>query len=286
MASGLPDALAAFASASVGEVVGVVDRSWARENSAVWELTTASAGRFFLKRHPSSKFHEREVTALRQLMPCLERDRAPELVAADRGLLAVVVTALPGEVALGAALPVAEERELYLQAGLLASRIHSLGIEVSGAQGFEGVVGRCEEHLREADGLLASQEVALVRECAARLAVVAPSLPVNATHGDFQPRNFLWDRNQRRLALIDFERAELGPPIRDLVRLESGPWDGRPDLREAFLNGYGRQLTARERAALLCMEALDTLSGLLWSTEHGDVEVAQRARASFARLLR
>jgi hypothetical protein len=96
----------------------------------------------------------------------------------------------------------------------------------------------------------------------------------------------VWDRTQRRLALIDFERAELGPLVRNLVRLESGPWNGRPDLRDAFLNGYGRQLTAREREALLCLEALDSLSGPQWGTEHGDVEVVERARASFARLLR
>ena len=34
-----------------------------------------------------------------------------------------------------------------------------------------------------------------------------------------------------------FERAEVAPAVRDLVRLEFGPWDGRTDLRASFLAG-------------------------------------------------
>jgi hypothetical protein len=51
--------------------------------------------------------------------------------------------------------------------------------------------------------------------------------------------------------LIDFERAELATAVRDLVRLEYGPWDQRPDLRDSFVGGYGRNLTpARRHAAV------------------------------------
>jgi Ser/Thr protein kinase RdoA (MazF antagonist) len=85
--------------------------------------------------------------------------------------------------------------------------------------------------------------------------------------------------------MIDFERAEAAPAVRDLARLAHGAWDGRPDLRKAFFTGYGRALTAVEEEALICFAALDALSGLAWGTANDDGEVVSRARTTFARLL-
>jgi Ser/Thr protein kinase RdoA (MazF antagonist) len=283
--SALPQPLAAFGYGAVGEIVGVVDRSWARENSAVWEITTASSERFFLKRHPSARFHEREVTAYRRLTPRLGPGRAPELVAADGELLAIVVTGIPGEVAVGLSLTAVQERELHRQAGRLVRRIHDLEITMPSVHSVERIMDRFEDRLRRAAGLLSTAEVSLVRGSAARLATVSSRLEVTATHGDFQPRNLLWDRRRQRLALIDFERAELGPSVQDLVRMESGPWVLRPDLREAFLEGYGRRLSTDEVEALRHLEVLDALSGLQWGTEHDDPEVIGRARTTFSRML-
>jgi hypothetical protein len=70
----------------------------------------------------------------------------------------------------------------------------------------------------------------------------------------------------------------------DLVRLEYGPWDQRPDLRASFLDGYGRALAHAEEQALPRLAALDALSGLQWGTANGDREVTGRARRTFARL--
>src|SRR5260370_7359987 len=88
------------------------------------------------------------------------------------------------------------------------------------------------------------------------------------THGDAQVRNFLWDVPAQRLALIDFERAEVAPAVRDLVRLEYGPWAGQPHLRAAFLAGYGRTLTATEETALRTFAPLHALTPLHSSTPH------------------
>ena len=65
-----------------------------------------------------------------------------------------------------------------------------------------------------------------------------------------QPRNWLWDAASSQLGVIDWERAEPAGAICDLARLEYGPWDRRPDLREEFLAGYGRTLTAGEQEML------------------------------------
>jgi Ser/Thr protein kinase RdoA (MazF antagonist) len=140
-------------------------------------------------------------------------------------------------------------------------------------------------HLDQAGGLLTPAQRALVRDCAGRLAWLGPRVPAVASHGDFQPRNWLWDTASSRLGIIDWERAEPAVAIRDLVRLEYGPWDGRPDLREDFLAGYGRALTAEEDETLFCYAVLDALSGLRWGMANGDDEVVSRAWRTFDRSL-
>jgi 8-oxo-dGTP diphosphatase len=284
MKTGLPTLITAAVQDAGGEIIAVVDRSWPRDNSAVWEVTTATCRRLFVKRHPTVRFHEREVNAYRNVVPVLGRGRAPELIAADRNLLAVVLTALPGVLVKGSSLSLDEELEVYQQAGQLLRRIHDAPVAADGMDGIERLVVRHEEHLRRTDGLLNAREIALVRESADALMAIRSGLRMAPTHGDFQPRNFLWDQTTRRLGLIDFERAEDGPVLRDLVRLEIGPWAERADLRDSFFAGYGRDLTDEERTALRYLGVLDALSGLQWGTAHGDIEVTRRSRDTFARL--
>jgi hypothetical protein len=85
------------------------------------------------------------------------------------------------------------------------------------------------------------------------------------------------------LAVIDLERSEPGPAVRDLVRL-SDAWHGRPELYEAFLAGYGRPLTPAEEARLVIDAALDSVSGIAYGSAHGDPELVERGRRTLARL--
>ncbi|MER6434119.1 hypothetical protein ABT272_41545 [Streptomyces sp900105245] len=52
----------------------------------------------------------------------------------------------------------------------------------------------------------------------------------------------IWDESAEALYVIDFERSEDGPAVRDFVRL-SDAWHGRPDLPQAVMDGYGRPFT-------------------------------------------
>ncbi|MEU9472193.1 phosphotransferase [Streptomyces avermitilis] len=85
------------------------------------------------------------------------------------------------------------------------------------------------------------------------------------------------------VAVIDFERSEPGPAVRDLVRL-SDAWAGRVELFEAFLAGYGRSLTATEEARLVIDAALDSVSGIAYGVAHRDPELIERGRRTLARL--
>ncbi|HUY46624.1 MAG TPA: aminoglycoside phosphotransferase family protein [Streptosporangiaceae bacterium] len=282
--TGLSGQLAALARTVAGEIGEVADRSWQREGSAVWQIADAAGGCWFVKRHSSERFHQREVSAYRHWTAALGPGRAPDLAAADSQMLAIVISGLPGQIALNLRLAADDEREMHRQAGELLRRLHNTAPPVPGCPGLGRAVQRVDEHLSRTGALLTSSEITLVRRCAAELASLAPELPAVPTHGDAQLRNWLWNRATRLLAMIDFERAETGPAVRDLVRLEYGPWDQRPDLRASFLDGYGRALTHAEEQALPRLAALDALSGLQWGTANGDREVADRARKTFARL--
>jgi Ser/Thr protein kinase RdoA (MazF antagonist) len=282
--TGLPEQLAALARTVTGGIAQVADRSWGRANSAVWEVTAPAGDRWFVKRHPSGRFHQREVAAYRQWTAALGAGRAPDLAVADGRLRAIVISGLPGQLARDLLLAPEDQRELHRQAGQLLRRLHDAAPAGPGDAGHSRAVQYIDQYLAGTAGLLTPPQIALVYRCAAGLAPLAPELPTVPTHGDCQPRNWLWDQASRQLALIDFERAEPGPAVRDLVRLAYGPWDQRPDLRAAFLSGYGRALTPAEEEALPRLAALDALSGLHWGTLHQDREVTDRAHRTFDRL--
>lgn len=113
----LPEQLAAFARAVTGGIVRISDRSWPRAGSAIWEVTDRAGRAWFVKRHSSERFHQREVSAYQRWTAALGPGRAPELAAADGRILAIVITGLPGLLARDLVVPAAEERELHRQAG-------------------------------------------------------------------------------------------------------------------------------------------------------------------------
>lgn len=283
--SRLPGQFAALARQVAGQITDVTDCSWQRDTSAVWRLSSASGGCWYLKRHSSGRFHEREVAALRNWAPALGPGRVPELAAADPEILVMVVTAVPGEPVLGLQLSTHEEQQVHRQAGQMLGRLHESRLVPGAGEDASRLTSRVDAHLDQAGGLLTPAQRAMVRDCASRLAWLGPRVPAVASHGDFQPRNWLWDTASGRLGIIDWERAEPAPAVRDLVRLEYGPWDGRPDLREDFFAGYGRALTLEEDETLFCYAILDALSGLRWGLANGDDEVVSRAWRTFERSL-
>jgi len=274
-----------FAVRAAGPLATVADRSWPRDGSRVWELASASGERLFLKQHQSPRFHEREVTAYRLWAPALDTGRAPRLQAVDPDLRAVLITALPGRIARGPHIPEADEPEIHRQAGMLLRRLHSVSTATA-VPGTGRVAARAEEHIARVGALLSQQDAQLVRYHAARLPETAQRLPAVPTHGDVQPKNFLWDPGSRRVALIDFERAEPGLAVRDLVRLQYGAWNGRPSLRDAFLDGYGRALTADEESALRHLAALDAVSAIWWGSANSDAGIMTRGYRTLAQLRR
>uniref|UniRef100_A0AAU3HUC1 Phosphotransferase n=1 Tax=Streptomyces sp. NBC_01393 TaxID=2903851 RepID=A0AAU3HUC1_9ACTN len=290
-----PDApVVEFAERAVGRITEWTDTSWAREDSRVWRAQGAQGGTWYVKVHHSDRFHGREVRGLRTWAPVLG-EAAPRLVAADEKLRAVVLTAVPGRPLHGAVLTPERERAVFHRIGALARRIHRSSPPRPAPAGSGPAVAKADRHLAGARSHLRPGDEEFVRELVRQAEDLRP-LEWVETHGDFQLRNILHvadaaipgagygaDDPAVFVGVIDLERSERGPAVRDLVRL-SDAWVGRPDLFEAFLAGYGRSLTDAEEARLGIDMALDAVSGIAFGVAHGDPESVERGRRTLARL--
>ncbi|MET7828936.1 NUDIX domain-containing protein [Streptomyces sp. NPDC005386] len=285
-------AVAKFAEQAVGRIARWTDTSWAREESRVWRVHGVQGGTWYVKAHQNERFHNREVRGLRTWAPALGA-AAPRLVAADEALRAVVITALPGRPLHGAVLAPERERKVFNRIGALARRIHQASPPRLAPADSGPAMAKAIRHLAGARYHLLPGDEKFVRDLV-RQAKDLPPLEWVETHGDFQLRNILHDPGPRAdddeaedpgsfVAVIDLERSEPGPAVRDLVRL-SDAWHGRPDLLAAFLAGYGRPLTPAEQTRLVIDTALDSVSGIAYGAAHGDPELVERGRRTLARL--
>lgn len=285
-----PDtALVEFAERAVGRIREWTDTSWAREDSRVWRVRNAQGGTWYVKVHQSLRFHKREVRGLRTWAPVLGA-AAPRLLAADEALCAVIITAVPGRPLHGQVLGPEQERACFHQIGALARRIHQSFPARPAPDGSGPAVHKAERHLAAAHQQLAAGDAEFVRALVQQAERLDP-MPWVETHGDFQLRNILFSGQPTGgrvgagslVSVIDLERSEPGPAVRDLVRL-SDARRGRPDLFEAFMAGYGRPLTGAEETRLVIDSALDAVSGIAFGTAHSDPELVERGHRTLARL--
>ncbi|MFJ8011087.1 NUDIX domain-containing protein [Streptomyces sp. NPDC096339] len=274
----LPHRLRVFAEMAVGRITEATDVSWVRSGSRVWRLTGAGGGTWYLKRHRGRKFHDREVAAYQSWVPALGH-RAPRLVAADPTTQAIVVTTLGGHLLHGMALAMADEARVQRDLGRLLRVLHGSAPEQPAESAT--AADMIKRHLEGARPYLAEGDEDLVLSLAAAYAGL-PKPVLVPTHGDLQYRNVLLG-DDGQVLLFDFERSEYATVTRDLVRL-SDTWTGRPDLRAAFLDGYGRLLTPVEELRLDCEAAFDAVSGIAYGTSHDDPEVTERGHRTLRRL--
>ncbi|MFI7356195.1 NUDIX domain-containing protein [Streptomyces avidinii] len=274
----LPYRLRMFAEQAIGRIEKATEVSWVRTGSRVWKLTGPGGGTWYLKRHRGPKFHGREVAAYRSWVPALG-PRAPRLVAVDTEAQAVVVTALAGRPLHGMTLDAADEARIQHALGRLTSALHRSAPERSAESAT--AADKIKRHLEGARPYLADGDEDLVLALV-RVFADLPQPSLVPTHGDLQYRNvILADDGEPQL--FDFERSEYNTATRDLVRL-SDTWTGRPDLRAAFLDGYGRPLTPAEELRLDCEAAFDAVSGIAYGTSHDDPEVTERGHRTLRRL--
>ncbi|MGW2702317.1 aminoglycoside phosphotransferase family protein [Streptomyces sp. NPDC001340] len=252
---------------------------------SLWEVEGPGGKRWFAKQHAGSKLHRREVRAYQKWIPSLGSDRAPELIAADTEARTVLVTAVPGRSVDRLRLPTEQERKAYEQAGELLARHHvAAGDEPApevDEDAWEVTVAKVLERVAR---YVPAHEISLARALAEH---APPRLPLVAAHGDYMPKNWMWDETEQRLRIIDFERAELQPAAhRDLSRLRYRILHHQPNLDAAFHHGYGRPLTEEEQVACQTHAAVDALDSLAWGIEHRDLGLVDEAHTMLENLRR
>jgi hypothetical protein len=218
------------------------------------------------------------------------RGSAPRLRAVSDPLATVIVSAVPGEPAPWPAadagvLPEAArvaEAALHRQAGMLLHRFHQArpplrweGFGAAKAAEFGALAPL-------ASALLGKRELALARAEVQALAGL-PCPGRVPCHRDYTPRN--WVVSDGVPCVLDFELARLDVWLADLSRLHLGIWGTRPDLREAFLAGYGRQLTATDRAILQGCAVLTAIWLLVKAHETRQPSLEDATHAALLRLL-
>lgn len=303
-------ALLAYAEQVLGRCELVEDCSWGHGWSAVLRVRDAAGAAWFVKRHRDPQRYDAEVTAYQRWVPALG-DQAPRLRAHDGAQQAIVLSAVPGRPApwpepgqdSGHADGARRAAEAGVQrlAGVLLRRLH--GAQAAQPWDELGAVKMAQfERLAPlAAGLLTGRELGFVRAEVRALAGrsagaggadgVGAALRV-ACHRDYNVRNWLIDEDDgdcgaaaTRLYVIDFEWAGLDVWVRDLVRLSFGPWVDRPDLQEAFLDGYGRRLDAADRALLAGCSALTAVWLVVKARESGQASFEQATRRVLHRLM-
>ncbi|MGW4492290.1 aminoglycoside phosphotransferase family protein [Streptomyces sp. NPDC004376] len=273
------------------DTAAVTDASWPRGDSRVWRVRT-DHGEVFVKLYPSSKKYEREVKGCEHAARALADTEAPHVLASDPQRPALVLSALPGRVVRGLPLEQAEEKRVHRLAGDLLRRWHDADEPISDREHqriMESVTAQAHEAatiLERLGDQLSLAEQDLVRDAVHDLPDLARALPLVYRHGDYSPRNWLWDAEVEHHGLIDFEESALGLAIEDLVWLCGAAWPTRPDLRDAFLTGYGRLLSSTEQRALVLLTARLGVSYLSTGLTKTDTILIDRGRTVLQHMVR
>ncbi|MEQ7123787.1 phosphotransferase [Actinopolymorpha sp. B11F2] len=268
--------LESFARQVLGPCKVEADCGWDHGGALVLRLRDREGTAWYAKQNPHHEVHAREVSAYRRWVPHLG-DRAPKLRAATDDLPALVISAVPGVAFTG------DDVEVHGQAGRLLRRFHEIETFPPWTDLVAHKLAEVDAWVARANGLFDRPELDFVRSTLRSLEGI-PAPPRVSCHFDYSPRNWLVDEG--RVYLIDFEWAQPEVWVNDLGRLFFGLWRTRPDLREAFLDGYGRQPDEADLALLLGSYALTTVWHIVWTHEHGNHEFGDAVRQILHGLMR
>lgn len=243
---------------------------------AVARISARSGEEYVVKKHAGRDKHDREVHAYRHWTPALG-SLAPQLVAADAQTLTIVTTALDGRPYPGPLTAAAHHR-----AGTILRRFHDAESPRALPGYRDWLRDRADYWTARAKPFLSAADLGNASAHLAALQQTADPQGVPC-HLDFQPRNWLLGPDAD-LYLVDFEHARTDLPLRDLVRLRFRAWPGRPDLKDAFLNRYGRDLTGSDTEMLQHLGALDALTAIARGHQNHDIQLVQYGHSALRQL--
>lgn len=130
---------------------------------------------------------------------------------------------------------------------------------------------------------LTDDELAIVRAARSLIPAFEGERPVPCQR-DYCPANWLVTGEGLWAGVIDFEFAYWDVRVADFIRYPDWDWMNRPDLVEAFFEGYGRSLTPQEEGQRLFAHALYALSAIVWGNENAYYVFAAEGRQALKHL--
>jgi len=208
----VPTPLLEFVTSSLGPCTIVSARSH-QGRGAVVEAVDEDGTRWFAKSLEFRSHWRAEVRAYRRWVPALG-DRAPRLHAVDGDLLALVMSAVPGQ-ATDRHVPV-----LHRGAGDLLRRFHQARPARQVPERFVATLEqRLNGWLARSAGMFGDTEQQFVRDQLRRVSTLQ-DLSFVPCHGDYKPNNWLLDETGM-VRIVDFADSRWHVPGRDVVRAVS-----------------------------------------------------------------
>ncbi len=216
-----------------GDLDVVANHSWGLVDTVVLQVRTRHGDVIVKAAGPDNHHIRREIWAHRDwTQPWVASGAVGRLLHACEDENVLAVEYLPGELVQDVPAAVGAP-DTFRQVGVLLASFH-------------GQASRLDEDFEAAADAKAlawldrDHQIAPSVEADLRTAIASHDpAPVELvpTHGDWHARNWLVDGGTIRV--IDLGRAEWRPAFTDLARLARREWEGRPDLEEAFIDGYG-----------------------------------------------
>jgi Ser/Thr protein kinase RdoA (MazF antagonist) len=276
-----------YANQTLGSCELLEDSSWRPRRSTVLRLRDASGAEWFLKCHRDRERFDAELTAYRTWVAAL-RGSAPRLHASDESLRVMILSALPGRPASwpapqpGRSPERTEERAVQRAAGEILRRLHSAQPAIPWPDFAADKIAQFNGLRPAVTALLTRRQLDRAQTEIARLISIPAPVQVPCHH-DYTPRN--WQVHGGAVYVFDFEWSGPDAWVADLARLHLGVWPTRPDLRQAFLQGYGRHLGAVDRVALHGCAVLTGVWLLSKAHETGQPSFEDACRTALLRLI-
>jgi aminoglycoside phosphotransferase len=259
----------------------------------------APAGFCYLKIHESQPNWHNEVHAYEH-WSCAFGNYAPKLLAVrDTPPLALIVSELPGQIMEDAQLPVSQERVVWRTAGAALVALHDLGSgeffgpclrDGTSAEAFprdarEYISIRFKDQIENAiqNGYINADELSTIQAAYDLIPAFEGERPLPC-HRDYCAANWLISEKQYWSGVIDFEFASWDVRVADFSRDPNWSWIRRPDLVDAFCEGYGRSFTSSEEQQLLVAHAEYAVSAILWGHDNAFYGFEREGRESIAHL--
>jgi len=294
------DQLLEWCQSAIGPCEFASDQTRAHPGERVGtHLLRTPDGPCFLKTHKELAGWELEVHGYERWARAFG-DQAPKLLAVrDVEPLGIIISEVSGRILEEMSLPPDTEREVWRDAGRALAPLHRLEVgECFGPCHRDGsCVGQpitdAIEYVTseltswtergQRDRVLTSAELATI-QAAHRLAPAFAGEHATPCHRDYCDANWIIDADNRWAGVIDFEFAYWDVRAADFTRYAQWEWLERPDLVDAFFEGYGEPLEGKLLQQVLVGHVQYALSAVVWGSDYGYFGFAREGHQSFERL--